>query len=147
MEGPHSSFSSGRAARPSCSCHSPVHKTQRQADTGQRSHSCSHLSKLEVGRYFMGTQLVFCLAPPQRTLDCQSQNNSGSKDKHGLLRWLSSKESTCNARDSGSIPGSGRSPGEGNCNPFQYSCLGNPMDRRSLVGYSPWGCKELDITE
>ena len=51
------------------------------------------------------------------------------------------------ARDSGSIPGSGRSPGEGNCNPFLYSCLGNLMDRRSLVGYSPWGCKELDITE
>ena len=34
------------------------------------------------------------------------------------------------ARDAGSIPGSGRSPGEGNGNSFQYSCLGNPMDRR-----------------
>ena len=34
-----------------------------------------------------------------------------------------------NARDSGSIPGSGRSPGEGNGNPLQFSCLGNPMDR------------------
>ena len=33
------------------------------------------------------------------------------------------------ARDSGLIPGSGRSPGEGNGNPLQYSCLGNPMDR------------------
>ena len=33
------------------------------------------------------------------------------------------------ARDAGSIPGSGRSPGEGNGNPLQYSCLGNPMDR------------------
>ena len=32
-------------------------------------------------------------------------------------------------RDAGSIPGSGRSPGEGNGNPLQYSCLGNPMDR------------------
>ena len=31
--------------------------------------------------------------------------------------------------DTGSIPGSGRSPGEGNVNPLQYSCLGNPMDR------------------
>ena len=131
MEGPHSSFSSGRAAHPSCSCHSPVHKTQRQADTGQRSHSCSHLSKLEVGQYFMGTQLIFCLAPPQRTLDCQSQNNSGSKDKHGLLRWLSSKESTCNARDSGSIPGSGRSPGEGN----GKFLPGKFHGQRSLAGY------------
>ena len=39
------------------------------------------------------------------------------------------KEPACNAGDSGSIPGSGRSPGEGNGNPLQYSCLGNPMDR------------------
>ena len=35
----------------------------------------------------------------------------------------------CNAGDPGSIPGSGRSPGEGNGNPFQYSCLENPIDR------------------
>ena len=42
-------------------------------------------------------------------------------------------------------PGSGRPPGEGNGNPFQYACLGNPR-QRSLVGYSPWGCKELDVT-
>ena len=38
------------------------------------------------------------------------------------------KESTCNAGELGSIPGLERSPGEGNGNPFQYSCLGNPMD-------------------
>ena len=40
-----------------------------------------------------------------------------------------SKESACNARDTGSIPGSGRSPEEGNGNPLQYFCLENPMDR------------------
>ena len=39
------------------------------------------------------------------------------------------KESACNAGDLSSIPGLGRSPGEGNGNPFQYSCLENPMDR------------------
>ena len=39
------------------------------------------------------------------------------------------KESTCNAGDPGLIPGSGRSPGERNGNPLQYSCLENPMDR------------------
>ena len=39
------------------------------------------------------------------------------------------KESICNAGDLCSIPGSGRSPGEGLGNPLQYSCLGNPMDR------------------
>ena len=38
-------------------------------------------------------------------------------------------ESTCKAGDPGSIPGSGRSPREGNGNPLQYSCLENPMDR------------------
>ena len=39
------------------------------------------------------------------------------------------KASACNAGDPGSIPGSERSPGEGNGNPLQYSCLENPMDR------------------
>ena len=53
-----------------------------------------------------------------------------------------SKESTCNAGDLGSIPGLGRSPEEGNGYPLHYSCL-----ERSLAGYSPWGCKELDTTE
>ena len=43
--------------------------------------------------------------------------------------WLSGKEFTCNAGDVGSIPGSRRSPAEGNGNPFQYSCLENAMDR------------------
>ena len=41
---------------------------------------------------------------------------------------VSFKESACNAGDSGSVPGLGRSPGEGNGNPLQYSCLGNPME-------------------
>ena len=57
------------------------------------------------------------------------------------------KETTCNAGDLGSIPGLGRSPGEGNGYPLQYSCLENPHGQRSLVGYSPWGCKESDTTE
>ena len=47
----------------------------------------------------------------------------------GLPWWFGSKESICNAGDPGSIPGLGRSPGEGNGNPLQYSCLGNSMDR------------------
>ena len=55
-----------------------------------------------------------------------------------------------NAGDSGDIgliPGSGRSPGERNGNPLQYSCLENPMDRRALAGYSAWGHKKSDMTE
>ena len=51
------------------------------------------------------------------------------------------KESTCNAGDLGSIPGSGKSPGVGLGNPLQYSCLENPHGQRSLVGYSPWDCR------
>ena len=50
------------------------------------------------------------------------------------------------AGDVGLIPGWGRSPGEGHGNPFQYSCLENPMDR-GLVGYSPWGPKKSAMTE
>ena len=50
-----------------------------------------------------------------------------------------SKESACNAGDPGSIPGSGRSPGEGIGHPLQYSGLENSMDL--------WGCKESDTTE
>ena len=51
------------------------------------------------------------------------------RDKQQLPRWLSVKEPTYNSGDTGSTPGSGRSPGEGNGNPLQYSCLGNPLDR------------------
>ena len=57
------------------------------------------------------------------------------------------KESACNAGDLGLIPGLGRSLGGGNGNPLQYSCLKNPQGQRSLVGYSPWDCKESDMTE
>ena len=46
----------------------------------------------------------------------------------GLPWWLNGKESACNAGDTSSIPGSGRSPEEGNGNPLQYSCLRNPVD-------------------
>jgi len=52
------------------------------------------------------------------------------------------KESTSNAGDLGSIPGSRRSPGGGH-----FSCLENPHGQNVLVGYRPWGCKESDMTE
>ena len=57
------------------------------------------------------------------------------------------KGSAYNAGDPGSIPGSGRSPGEGNGNPLQYSCLENPMGGGAwLAIYSPRGQKESDTT-
>ena len=57
-----------------------------------------------------------------------------------------SKESACNAGDLGLIPKWGRSPGEGNGNPLQYSCLENSMDRGARQA-SLWSPKELDMTE
>jgi len=55
------------------------------------------------------------------------------------------KESTCNAGDADARLG--RCPREWHSNPLQYSCLKNPHGQRNLAGYSPWGCKELDMTE
>ena len=69
-----------------------------------------------------------------------------SKALLGLPRWFSGTEAACNAGDSGLIPGWGRSPGEGNGNPFQYSCLGNPMDRGAWHAIVQGVAKELDTT-
>ena len=55
----------------------------------------------------------------------------------GLSCGSAGKESTCNEEDLGSIPGLGRSPGEGKGHPLQCSCLQNPHGQRSLVGHSP----------
>ena len=62
----------------------------------------------------------------------------GLKEILGFPGGSEVKASACNAGDPGSIPGSGRSPGEGNGNPLQYSCLENenPCGQRKLVGYS-----------
>ena len=65
----------------------------------------------------------------------------------GLPQWLSGKESACNAGatgDSSSIPGSG---GGGHGNPLPVFLPGESHGQRSLVGYSPQGCKESDMTE
>ena len=58
---------------------------------------------------------------------------------------LSSKESACSAGDVGSIPELGQSPGEGNGNPFQNSCLGNPMEREAWQATVHGAAKESDM--
>ena len=60
----------------------------------------------------------------------------------GLPWWLSVKNLPANAGDKGSIPGSGRSPGEGNGNPLQYSCLGSILAWQATVH----GVTESDMT-
>ena len=57
------------------------------------------------------------------------------------------KASACDAGDQGSIPGLGRSPGEGNGNPLQYSCLEDPMDRGAWWATVHRVIKESDTTE
>ena len=65
----------------------------------------------------------------------------------GLPWWLNSKESACNAGDMTLIPGSGRSPGEGNGNPLQYSCLENPVERGAWWAIVHGVAKESNMTE
>ena len=90
--------------------------------------------------------------PPTTSL-CLSQNNLLQRQPH----WYNSsiyglafpggsvvKNPPANARKAGLIPGSGRSPGEGNGNPLQYSCLEN--GQRRLAGCSLCGHKQLDRT-
>ena len=57
------------------------------------------------------------------------------------------KESSCNAGDSDSVPGPGRSPGGGHSNPLQDSCLESLHGQRSLANSSLWGQKESNMTE
>jgi len=54
------------------------------------------------------------------------------------------KESACSARDPGSIPGSGRSPGEGIGYPLRYSCLENPHGQRNLEGLQSMGPQRVE---
>ena len=64
----------------------------------------------------------------------------------GFPRWLTGKEFSCKAGDVGSIPGLERSPGKENAPPPVF-LLEKFQGQRSLTGYSPWGHKELDMTQ
>ena len=63
------------------------------------------------------------------------------KANMGFPDGSADEESTCNAGDAGSVPGLGRSPGEGHGNPLQCSCLENPMDR------GPWQATVYGVTK
>ena len=68
-----------------------------------------------------------------------------SKESLGFPHSSVTKESACKAGDLGLMSGMGRSPGEGNGNPLQYSCLGNLMDRGTWQAESS-GSQESDTT-
>ena len=79
--------------------------------------------------------------------DCKESETTEQLTLQGFPGGSVGKESTRNA-DVGSVPESGRFPGEGNGNPLQYVCLGNPMDTKSLVGYTVHGVARVrqDLT-
>ena len=68
------------------------------------------------------------------------------KEQFRLPRWLSGKGSACQAGDMSLSTGSGRSPGEGNGNPLQYSCLGNGMERGAWQVTGPQRVGHIWIT-
>ena len=77
-----------------------------------------------------------------------------NKSYNGTVHWLDRaslggsvvKNPPSNGEDTGLIPELGRSPGEGNDNPLEYSCLGNPMDRRAWWATIPEVTKGSDMT-
>ena len=76
--------------------------------------------------------LVWCSPWGCKESDMTEQLNwTELNSDRGLPSWLGGKEFTCQSGDTGSNPGSGRSSGEGNGNPPQYSCLRNSMDREA----------------
>ena len=89
-------------------------------------------------------ELAICDSPryPSGSRQSQIPNSNWVIYIWGFPGGSDGEESACNVGDLGLIPRLGRSPGEGNGNPLQYSCLGNPMDRGACLGYSPPGCKE-----
>jgi len=84
--------------------------------------SSGFLSSSPGSRKCEGAEPSFCANP-------WPQTSALTSDLRGFPGSSVSKESACSAGDQGLIPGSGRSPGEGNGNPLQYSCLENPMNR------------------
>ena len=86
----------------------------------------------------------------QLKLLSSSSSSSSSKKRKGFPGGASGKEPAYESKRRkrpGFDPWVGKTPAGGHGNSLQYSCLENPHGQRSLAGYSPWDCKELDMTE
>ena len=88
--------------------------------------------------------------PGKRKSALRVSNKAGALKKilneGGFLGGSVVKNLPANAGDAGSIPGMGKSPGEGNGNQLQYSCLGNPIDREAWCATVQEVAKESDMT-
>ena len=111
-------------------------QTERHRITCFLFHSCSSLQGITNNHTFL---------PIIHLSTCGLHNTH--THTHGFPGSSAGKESAFNGADLGSIHGLGRCPGAGHGNPLQYSCLENPHGQGSLRHYSPWGCKESDMTE
>ena len=105
-----------------------------QHSKAQHLWSTAQLWSFSQGQHPLSDTKQRLMAPPggicRDPARCKLKRNEASlSDPKGLPRWLSGKESACSAGDTGLISGLGRSPGEANGNPLQYSCLEKPTDR------------------
>ena len=90
---------------------------------------------------------VYGVAQSRTRLKRLSSGSKGFRSSLGFLCCSDSKASACNAGDLGSIPGTGRPPWRRKWQPTPVLLPGKFHGWRSLVGYSPWSRKELDMTE
>ena len=114
----------------------PKNFTKNWKEVGVESHTPSKVNQTTAAESFNRVEQILCtFSRSFLSLFIWTLGFSGGSD---------GKESACNVGDSDSTPGLGISH-DGNGNPLQCCCLAS--GQRSLVGYSPWGCKESDMTE
>ena len=106
-----------------------------------------HQHGLLIGFWVIVSTMVLREQPDLTRSFSNSARNLSWCSTMGFPESSAGKEFICNVGDLGLIPGLGRSPGGGHGNSLQYSCLENIHGQRSLVGYSPWGRKELGMAE